>query len=344
MREIWLHADRLGFQANERYFEAVILNLCHANQFNPVVSQIDGLAWDGTPRLDGWTVTYLGTEDTPLMRKQGAIQLIASVRRIRKPGTKHDVLPVLEGPQGVGKSTAIRILAGDALFTDSLNIGDEAKVVLEQTADAWHVELAELAGIGRRDVESVKSFLSRQWDSARLSYDRSNTRRARKFVCWATTNDDEYLIDPTGNRRFWPWKVGKIDLKGLARDREQLWAEAAHREAQGESIALPVELYNAAAAEQAARVQTDPWLEKLEEAIGDFTGKIRVSDIWLKLGVDSKTQNPALGKRIAGIMKQLGFMKGKQRDFSGKAVNCYWKPAPGKDRVDQSDPWISLYD
>ena len=339
MRELWLHADRLGMQANEGYFQSVLLNFCAQSRFNPVQSWIDGLVWDGKPRLDKWTSTYLGMEDRPLYRKQGAIQLIASVRRVRHPGTKHDAMPVLEGPQGTGKSTAIKVLAGgDALFTDSLNIGDEPKVIIEQTSDAWLVELAELAGMQRREVEGVKSFLSRTHDSARMSYDRSNTRRARNFTLWASTNDDEYLIDLTGNRRFWPWKVGTIDLDGLARDRDQLWAEAAHREKAGESIALPAELYAEAAAEQRSRVQSDPWQEMLEESIGDRYGKIVVGDIWMRLGVDSKTKNPAMGKRIANIMKQLGFKKDKQRGHTGAPRNCYSKAGPnGEDGI-----WLSI--
>jgi hypothetical protein len=343
MRELWLHADQLGMQSNEGYFQSVILNFCAKTRFNPVTTWLDGLIWDGVPRIDTWTQVHLGCADTPLQRSQGSIQLLAAVRRARHPGTKHDILPVLEGPQGGGKSTAISILAGGgSLFTDGLNIGDDPKVIIEQTADAWHVELAELAGMGKREVEGVKSFLSRQHDSARLSYDRANTRRSRNFVMWATTNDDEYLIDPTGNRRFWPWKVGKIDLVGLQRDREQLWAEAAHREKAGESIALPAELYAAAAEEQRSRVQVDPWQQTLEDAIGDRHGKIMVTDIWCRLCVDSKTQNPALGKRISGIMKLMGWKKDKQRGHNGKAVNCYSKPAPGCDTIGKGDPWISL--
>lgn len=343
MRELWLHADQLGMQSNEGYFQSVILNFCAKARFNPVTTWLDGLVWDGKPRIDTWTQTYLGCANTALQRTQGSIQLLAAVRRARHPGAKHDVLPVLEGPQGGGKSTAISILAGGGnLFTDGLNIGDDPKVIIEQTADAWHVELAELAGIGKREVEGVKSFLSRQHDSARLSYDRANTRRSRNFVMWATTNDDEYLIDPTGNRRFWPWKVGKIDLVGLQRDRNQLWAEAAHREKAGESIALPPELYAAAAEEQRSRVQIDPWQQTLEDAIGDRYGKILVTDIWSRLGVDSKTQNPALGKRISGVMKLMGWKKDKQRGHNGKTVNCYSKPFPGCETIGKGDPWIAL--
>ena len=326
----------MGMKANEKYFYAVIFNICHTNHYNPVVEFLDGLEWDGTSRLDAWMSTYLGAKDTELSRAQGRIHLIAAVRRARKPGTKHDVAIVLEGPQGSGKSTAISKLASEQWFTDGLNIGDDAKIVLEQTADAWIVELAELAGIGKRDVESVKSFLSRTHDSARLSYDRCNTKRGRKFICFATTNSSDYLIDKTGNRRFWPIQVGTIDLDGIERDRLQIWAEAAHREANGESITLSRDLWDAAAEEQAARVQADPWQETLEDRLSGRSGKVPVASLWMALGLDSKAQNPAFGKRIAEIMTSLGFKKDKQRN-NGKPVNCYSKVDPGGE-----NPWICL--
>lgn len=336
LRSLWLHADRLGMKANEKYFYAVIFNICNSNRFNPVVDFLNGLTWDGKPRLDGWLSRYMGASSSPVIQKQGAIHLIAAVRRARRPGCKYDTMIVFEGPQGGGKSTAIRLLAGDEWFTDGLNIGDDAKIVLEQTADSWLVELAELAGIGKRDVEGVKSFLSRSEDSARLSYDRCNTKRGRKFICFATTNSSSYLIDNTGNRRFWPVRVGDIDLAGIAADRLQIWAEAAQREAKGESIVLPKELWQAAAAEQAARVQADPWQEMLDQHIDGRFGKVPTSEVWTLLGVDSKSQNPQLGKRILDIMKALGFEKDRQR-HGGLRVHCFTKIAPTGEA-----PWFTL--
>ena len=154
-------------------------------------------------RLDHWLATYLAVEDTALHRAFGRIHLIAAARRLCQPGTKHDACLVFESKeQGVGKSTAIQILASPAWFTDSLSIGEDAKGVIEQTNGAWLVEFSELSGIQRREVEQVKAMISRQVDRARLAYGRFVSDRPRQFVLFGIVNEAQYLRDATGNRRI----------------------------------------------------------------------------------------------------------------------------------------------
>jgi predicted P-loop ATPase len=218
-----------------------------------VVDYLSSLVWDGTPRLDRWLVDYAGAEDTPRVRAVSRAMLIAAVRRARQPGCTFDQMPVLEGPQGCGKSSALRVLAvDDAWFTDVLPLADaDMRRIIEATAGKWIVEAAELASLlereddvakdresaPRRQSAALKAYLSRSHDEARMAYARERTRVPRSFVIVGTTGATSYLQD-TGNRRFWPVSVRRFDLDQLISVRDQLWAEAAVAEACGESIHL----------------------------------------------------------------------------------------------------------
>ena len=161
------------------------------------------------------------------------LTLIAAVRRVRTPGCKFDELLVLESPQGLLKSSALRVLSvEESWFSDDLPLNSDGKRAIESLAGRWIVEAAELNGLRRSDIEHLKSFLSRQVDRARMSYDRLVTAAPRQCVFIGTTNSTTYLRDGTGNRRFWPVRVGRFDIEALRRDRDQLWAEAAAREAE----------------------------------------------------------------------------------------------------------------
>lgn len=136
-------------------------------------------------------------------------------------------------------------------------------------------------------------------------------------------NDAEYLRDMTGNRRFWPVRVGKIDLAALRRDRDQLWAEAARREAQGEALEIPQHLWSVAAAEQAERVISDPWDHTLAPRLEGKTGAVAVSDLWLSLGIKADRQDTNAARRLTGILLRLGF-KTRARKWRGKTREyCY---------------------
>lgn len=226
---------------------------------HPVRAYLDGLAWDGVPRIDGWTVTHLGAEDTRLHRVVGALWLISAVARIMRPGCKADHMLILEGPQGISKSTALRILASDAWFTDELaELG--SKDAAQQMRGVWVIEMAELDAIGRTEVSRIKAFLTRTTDRYRPPYERYVVTVPRQCVFAGTVNPETYLRDETGNRRFWPVRCGEIDLAALARDRDQLWAEAVTRFNAGDPWWFEdKELVTLAGIAQEARVQGDAW-------------------------------------------------------------------------------------
>jgi hypothetical protein len=248
---------------------ATALSLEHT--FNPIVSYLDSLKWDGKSRLDTWLSTYLGAEDTPLNRAIGRATLAAAVRRVRKPGTKFDHILTLEGPEGRGKSTAIAVLAGTENFSDQTILTQSDKEQQELLRGVWIYEIADLAGMKRAEVEKIKAFASRTHDRARPAYGRRRVDAARRGIFIATTNEDEYLKSQTGNRRFWPVVVAgiaPIDIAGLRRDRDQLWAEAAHAEAAGATITLSQELWGEVAEAQDKRREHDPWDDVLGEVSG----------------------------------------------------------------------------
>jgi predicted P-loop ATPase len=333
---IWLRldADRLGLVSPGEFFEDVILNHARRYAFHPVIQYLGRLQWDGQPRLDHWLSTYVGAADTDLTRTFGRKHLLAGVRRLRQPGCKHDAMIVFEGPQGVGKSTVVRILGG-AFFSDNLSIGEESRKVMEQMEGTWIAEAAELTGLGKRESEQIKAMLSRQSDRARPAYGRRSIDRPRQFILFGSVNDTQYLRDPTGNRRFWPVRVGNVDLAALQRDRDQLWAEASHFEATGESLELPPELWAAAAQAQEQRVITDPWMMILEPLLAGKDGYVEIADINRVLTLEPKHQNGPAGQCIAAILRQLGYEKTRvQRN--GKRPWCYGRNTEG------NGPWIVL--
>jgi predicted P-loop ATPase len=201
--------------------------------------------------------------------------MIAAVRRARWPGCKFDNITVLESEEGWLKSTAWRVLAGDENFSDESILGRSPREIQEQLSEVWIHESADLAGMRKAEVESVKAFASRQVDIARPAYGYFVKKQPRHAINVGTTNSDEYLQSQTGNRRFWPLNVLRpIDVGKLERDRLQLWGEAAAREAQGESLTFAQELWPAAVEEQEKRRVKDPW----EEILADIPETVEVKD------------------------------------------------------------------
>ncbi len=323
--------ENFDFDPKAENVRDAVNQLCLENAFHPIRQMLRGLVWDGTPRLDRLLPTYFGADDTPLNLAIGPLTLIAAVRRVEDPGVKFDTIVVLEGAQGTGKSTALQILAGPGNHSDNEILTLDTKGQMEAMAGVWIYELSELSGLRKAEVEKVKAFASRSDDRARMAYGHYTETRKRQCIFVATTNEEKYLRDLTGNRRFLPVKTGAIDLAALRRDRDQLLAEAAHREAESESIALPEELWGAAAVEQAERLEDDPWAEKLASVNGKAFGEeVRVFShelIAVDLGLPLERQHNGHTKRVAGIMRALGWEPAKFK-IHGKTVRGFRRPKP----------------
>jgi len=301
--------ERFGLLVPEATFRQTVEDVARQNAFHPVRDYLDGLQWDGTPRLDSWLTTYAQAQDSEFVRAVAAIVLIAAVRRVRQPGVKFDTMLVLEGGQGSSKSSLLATLATQReWFNDNAPLAASAREAMEQLQGRWIVEIAELADMTRRQVEDVKAFLSRSTDRARAAYARYVTDVARQCILVGTTNNEQYLRDETGNRRFWPVKVGTIDLEALARDRDQLWAEAAAREARGESITLPEHLWEAARAEQNQRLVTTPVHEVLADALDGIEGRVAKCQVYRALNLaDDVVRQRAVGPDVNAAMTRLGW-------------------------------------
>jgi hypothetical protein len=311
---------------------------CEATRFDPVVDYITKLRWDGVLRLDDWAIKYLGCEDTPLNRSIGRKMLIALIRRAQKPGCKFDYVVILEGPQGSGKSTALRIIAGDDNFSDAPILHLETRAQQETVKGKWIIELSELAGLRKTEIETTKSFISRQSDDARPAYGHFPIDQTRRCIFVGTTNDDRYLRDMTGNRRFLPLKTGTIDLLRLQHDRDQLLAEAAYHEAKDESLIIPPELWGEAAIAQEERLMIDAWEDKLVEVQGEIvkgegdsweeristTGVLR----WLDLSPIHQTDFNA--KRAAIAMRRTGWRGPKAMKFKVRTIETTEQPSECK--------------
>lgn len=321
---------KIGFDPGKDMTRDAIETLCQQTAIDPVCDYLASLVWDGTHRIDRWLVEYAGSEDTPYIRSVGAIMLIAAVRRARTPGVKFDTIPVLEGPQGSGKSTMIRILAGDDFFSDQDILGLDQKAQMEALDGVWIFEISELAGIRKTDVSKVKSFASRSWDRARPAYGRYTEKRPRRGILIGTTNDEKYLKDRTGNRRFWPISTGQIDLKGLAHVRDQLWAEAVLREAQNAKITLPRGLWSSAELEQQKRVEDDVWEPILADVEGiRFNGREVISTRVLLesiLDIKSAQLNNNHSIHLGEAMRSLGWTGPTTITLpTGKKCKGYWR-------------------
>jgi hypothetical protein len=206
--------------------------------FHPLRVKFDQLQgkWDGTPRLDTMLHRFLRCEDNACTRFISSAFMIAAVRRIRQPGFSFKYCPVLESGQDARKSSFIRALAFEIYACENLELGEDAKVVIEQTKGKLLVELAELSGMGKRDADRVKHFLSRREDQSRMAFERATTLRPRQFICIGTINQSDYAKDETGGVRWWPILCGvskddPINIDSLRLELDQLWGEACVREA-----------------------------------------------------------------------------------------------------------------
>lgn len=253
---------RYGIYSPSKTKDALVA-VASERAYHPVKDYLDNLpAWDGVKRVDTLLIDYLGAEDTEYTRAVIRKTLVAAVARIYQPGTKFDSVLILNGPQGIGKSTLFAKLAG-AWFSDSLTLADmRDKSGSEKLQGYWILELGELAGMKKADVETVKSFLSRVDDKYRASYGISVESHLRQCVIVGSTNTESgFLRDITGNRRFWPVRVYGQSVKKpwqlMADEVAQIWAEAVSIYQAGEELYLEGDAAIMAVSEQVEAMETD---------------------------------------------------------------------------------------
>jgi len=356
VREHWLPSMPRGT------LEEAVRMVAHRHRFHPVRQYLGTLKWDRTPRLRTWLRRACLEEDEwddkDLLQRYlaaaGTYYLMGMVKRALEPGCKFDYMLVLESPeQGRGKSSLFRLLGG-AWFADTgLVLGD--KDSFAQLQGRWLYEMSELDALSRADVKQVKQYIASQSDYFRMSYDRRAREYPRQGVFGGTTNDDHYLVDPTGNRRFWPVRVTRyIDLAWVREHRDQLFAEALARVEAGKQYFPPpdeeVELF---VPQQQLRMVENPYLTKIAaylHPVGNPTGpnsdgqlvnSITLVDLLGKIGIGLEKLGPGRHheKQAAAALRTLGWEE-KRSTLPGRPRLWRRPPegsVPGNERPTQAN-------
>lgn len=294
--------------------------------YDPLLRYLEAVQWDGVPRLDTWLSTYCGARiDTPQRRayvaEVGARWMLQAVSRAFRPGAKADCVLILEGPQGVRKSTALAVLGGPFYTELTADIAHDKRDVAMSLNGPWIIEVSELDALRKADIARIKAFFSQTSDRYRMPYEKTIEDHPRGVVFAGTMNPDglEYLHDTTGNRRFWPVEVaatgGNIDTDGLLLARDQMWAEAVARFRRGERTWLQgVEIEAAAVEEQALRtvgVDDDPWFESVKTWVERSGVELTTvhEAMNLALAIPAERQDRGRQMRVARILRALGFVK-----------------------------------
>lgn len=336
-------------KVSDRDLNASISMAAADNLFHPVRKYLDEQTWDGTERLDTLFIRYFGSPDNAYSRAVGRLMMIGGVSRIYEPGHKFDFAVILEGMQGKRKTTFIETLAKN-WFGELASEFDNTNKMIESMQNAWIIEIPELSGFSKHDVQAIKAFISRRTDRARLAWAKRPQDYHRQCIFIGSTNDSKYLRDDTGGRRFWPVECllddnDDIDIEGLTKEVDQLWAEAKHlylemRKAQPRGI-LPLYLADHEAAIEAKRMQETRRVETVEDSMaGQIEGwldqEISLGDgfegeeklvrnvtclkmLWIEaLGNDPRSFNAQAAQTVGRAMRLVKMWEGRsnmKRDF-----------------------------
>lgn len=328
------------FEAGINDIENAVTAVAHRYPFHPVREYLEGLKWDGVSRLDFWLSNFCGAEDNEYTRAVGRKVLCAAVARVFKPGIKFDHVLVLEGAQGIGKSSVVKILGGQ--WFGDFTIDPHNKDTVQLMQGKWICEIAELVFKGQAEENAVKAFITRTVDKVRLAYGRYATEFLRQSIFIGSINptaDNTFLKDETGGRRWWPVSCkprtpnGKVDFKGLKDARDQLFAEALERvRTVGEDLSMSTaELEDAAREVVNARTVQHPWAERVGQWIdsrADAPAFITNREVWVDcLGGLDKEFDQRKARTIASAMRSLGWEADVQR------VGEHHRPTRGYCRV-----------
>lgn len=264
-----------------------VVNVAKGHEYNPVKQAIEKVKWDGKPRAETYFIDYLGAENNDYTKAVTRAWLSGAVSRIYHPGCKFEMVPVLEGAQGIGKSTTVRNLYPDA-FSDSLKSLGKSDEDYKKLQGAWVIELGELSALNKTEIELVKNFISAQQDTYRESYGHFAAPHLRKCVFIGTTNHQDYLKDSTGERRFFPIRCGVITaskdpLHPDPNDIAQILAEVKTWVDAGEPLFLDAAMMAEAHKYQQEAETVDP----MKEAIEDYLN-MEVPTNWASLTASVK--------------------------------------------------------
>lgn len=313
-----------GFAPSVIDCERAVDVVARANGFHPVRQYLLSTEWDRTARLRATGPTYFGADASEYVSNVFQWWMISAVARVMQPGCKADHVLILEGGQGIGKSTALGILGGE-WFSDT-PIDLNSKEAYGQIRGKWLVELAELDSLFRVEASRAKAFFSSPVDNYRPAYGRREREQPRQCVFAGSVNEDAYLRDPTGARRFWPVLCRKTDVAALRRDRDQLWAEAVSLYYDGAKWWPEGDELVAAREVQEERTEVDDWETKVRVYLADKQETTSAEVLEHALRLDTKDWSKAAQMRVGNVLRRLQWTKhrtreGKIRSWSYRGPN-----------------------
>lgn len=329
----WL-SQSLGMNVSAEVATSAIDASSRRNTFDSLKEELEGYQWDGELRLDSAATVYFGAgADDALANLFVKRFLIQAAARAFDPGCKADCMLVFEGAQGKKKSTALQLLFGGRQYYSENRISFSDKDGMHSIATIWCQEIAELDALKRSEVTEIKAFLSKREDRYRPPYARELVEVPRRCVFTGTTNDDVWNDDSTGGRRFWPVQLkGKIRLDLIARDREQLWAEARERYRGGEQYWFDEDEPETVEAReaQAARTNEHPWAELVQRYVSGLSpltavdGLSAVELLTDAIGIEADKITKRDTMQLPAVMRSIGWARDKQQtQRKGARVRLY---------------------
>lgn len=335
--------ERVGFKppSKEITRDAVML-VADRNAFDSAQLWLNGLLWDGVPRVEGFLHNYMGVNESAYSKAVARYIWTALAGRVMEPGCKADMAVILVGKQGVRKSSGVAAIAPAREFFTEISFGEKEDDLSRKMRGRLVAELAELKGLHTRDSETIKAWMTRQYEDWTPKYREFNTIFPRRLLCLGTTNQDEFLADATGNRRWLPARVGGVvDVDAIIRDRLQLWAEArelwqARADAKGKDNGVDFEeAEKLAALEHDAYMMSDSWEPVIEAWLNEadpITDEKPSEREFLQvhevlegaLRQDAKNCKRVEEMRIGAVLRTLGYTRKRMR-VSGRLAWVYVK-------------------
>ena len=321
--DIRLILENAGFEPGVRDIYPAVLRHALENKYHPIRDYLSGLKWDGNARLNHWMVKTLGAEDNGYTRAVSRRSLISAVARAYKPGCKVDTVLVLEGPQGLKKSTAIAELFGPDHTAESVSLFDQHNKMVMQMQGNWCVELAEFVAFFKKDKSSVKGLISMRSDRVVLPYAKMASNHPRQCIFFGTINPDGmgYLTDDE-NRRYWPVAVSMADIPAIREHRDQIWAEAVTAYNAGEQWWLTEEEETLSRDQVAEREVTHPWDELVEEKLRGIN-RVTIVEALRSLGVPNDKMDRKAELQMGSSLRQNGFVKTDAKDENRKSFKVW---------------------
>ena len=324
-------SNQKKFNISFNEIEFALLRVAKFTTVHPVKDYLNELEWDGVPRLEDWLIKASAAKDNSVNRALSKCMIMQAVHRIYSPGCQADMVIILEGAQGIGKTRLVRLLGGDYYGCPDIDPGN--KDTFANMQGLWFIEMPEMTPVRKKEADDLKAFITSKSDKFRPAYARRPINLPRQSVIVGTHNPDatgEYFVDNTGNRRFGPIDLGskRIDEPKIAKMRDQLFAEASHLTLNGEPCHITNErVLKELQSVQESRLSTDSFSHPIQDyVIKNEPFTTTTNDVWVEaLGGDIKNCTTAVQRRIGTVLRTLGYYRSNSR-YKGRSRKVFMNP------------------